>query len=133
MRLGLSSLHSLNLSPDYSSDWHCGGGSSSVRKYYGDVPGHSLPNVPMQLNKYGSCVSYAILFISNYLGFATNPFHTFLHIDKIAVLFPPSSAYERGLSLTETKWAIEGVFESNQINSVAQVNAAISSVIANPS
>ncbi|MFH6987870.1 hypothetical protein ACHRVW_09005 [Flavobacterium collinsii] len=110
-----------------------GSGGGSSEEYYD----HKLPNlpaiVPQQLNTYGSCVSYALSFVSNYLGYQINPFVASQHIDKIAGLLPGTS-FTQGVSPSQAEWAIEGYFDAHKINSIAEVNAAIDcnhAVIAN--
>jgi hypothetical protein len=119
--------------------------------YYGnggpsDLFSHSLPDlpavVPQQLNTLGSCVSYAVSFVSNYLGHETNPLKVAFNMDKILGLPSIMSAtqiystsFNQGLtSPLQATQVINSYFNTNQITTIAQTNAAIDSnhpVIAN--
>lgn len=127
---------------DYSDDsygnanqgWDYGSGGGG---YSSDTGGHGLPNlpatVPLQLSTLGSCVSYTISFVSNYLGYTTNPLTTAAHVDAIDGLLP-GTAWNQGLTPNQATWAIQGYFNTAQVNNVTQVNAALDAnhaVIAN--
>jgi Peptidase_C39 like family len=102
---------------------------------------HILPNlpgtVPKQLDRLGSCVSYAASFVLNYLGQTTNPLSTALKIDTILNLPHngiSSTAFTHGLDPNQATQAINNIFNTNQISTIAQANAAIDAnhpVIAN--
>ena len=87
-----------------------------------------LPNLPstveQQLGSMGACVSYAMAFVSTYLGTSVTGANMALTISQ-SLGIPLTSTMMTGLTVSEASQAIQAVFFTNSLSSVADINTAI--------
>jgi hypothetical protein len=87
-----------------------------------------LPNLPstveQQLLSTGACVSYAMAFVSTYLGSSITGPNMALNISQTTGL-PMNSTMIQGLTVTEATQAIQAIFNTNSLTSTAGINTAI--------
>ena len=111
---------------DYSSDWnnYGGDGSGGGSSYGGD----GLPNLPstveQQLGSMGARVSYAMSFMSSYLGHVITGANMALHNAQVLQV-PIMTTISTGLDLAQSTQAIQSYFQTTTLTNVNQIINAV--------
>jgi hypothetical protein len=107
---------------NYDENYGGSGGDSGGNGVYG------LPNLPstveQQLGSMGACVSYAMSFMSSYLGHAITGANMALHNAKNLNL-SVTTTMVTGLSIAESTQAIQSYFNTTTLTTTAQIINAV--------